>query len=834
MENREVVIDRVQKNPFAVSKEDLAQVNLDLVITLSKDRSSLRAKPKYRSKAKKLVAAAKNSQYLTTEKLYYIPVEELSELLKKLRDNNLSFAVEAQAGEALKKSADIRSDLIHHPSSADGFNLHKAMLGPYLDLIQDKKTGSFKFYLQTHYSSQLKELVRFEKDFRQRKLTAQSLNFSELSEVLYNHTAQSYPLWLTASLRELLLLKKDELSTNVQSGEIYDEETLYLAAPFISWVESADSRLGLLIEKDFYEKLIQKDKDFPLLKNEPESISSFNQFYFFHILDSNLAQSFKDVNAFLKQNEYPIYFGKRFSSNYRTICNRQKFFEVKESFLKSPDFKLDLINQELEAKLYPHQRTAVGWLLQTPFAYLGDDMGLGKTLTVLTYYQALLEQEEVDFLLVVCPNSLTRNWIREASQWLPEICTTLLPSQKKEREQFLEFFTQSKSNRYQMLVINYEAARIDTVAKSLLKFTQKRKVLLALDEAQRVKNPKSKTFQALKDLAPYSKRRILLSGTPTPRDIADIWSQFYILDLGERFGTNYYSWLENIAELGTKYSKFAIKKYIPEQVTETIKRTHEILFRRKKDEVVNLPEKTFSTRDINLSGEQLKRYEALRQELLLMVTSKSGKEFFREIDNILEEYLRAVQISSNPRLVDPEWKGDPAKFLELDTIVNEIVEQRGEKIVVWTNFLKNVGELVERYKHLGAAAYSGEVSTADRDKAVQQFQDASNKKLTILVAVPAAGGVGITLTAAQTAVYLDKSWNGEHWMQSIDRVHRIGQTGTVNIISLNATKVDELISRNLFNKQKAQERILGDNNQQMEPQDLNPSRDELIDAVRIL
>jgi len=194
-----------------------------------------------------------------------------------------------------------------------------------------------------------------------------------------------------------------------------------------------------------------------------------------------------------------------------------------------------------------------------------------------------------------------------------------------------------------------------------------------------------------------------------------------------------------------------------------------------------------------------------------------------------------VQVSSNPRLIDPGWKGEPAKFLELDEIVNEVVREQGQKIVVWTNYLGNVRELCERYKDLGAAPFSGEVSAAARDLTVKAFQEGD--QIRILVAIPAAGGVGITLTAAQTAVYIDKTWNAEHWMQSVDRIHRIGQRGTVNVISLLGCKVDEIIHWNLRRKEQRQAEILGDTKQaeiSIPTDSAGISREELMQALEML
>jgi SNF2 family DNA or RNA helicase len=157
------------------------------------------------------------------------------------------------------------------------------------------------------------------------------------------------------------------------------------------------------------------------------------------------------------------------------------------------------------------------------------------------------------------------------------------------------------------------------------------------------------------------------------------------------------------------------------------------------------------------------------------------------------------------------------------------VHEQGQKIVVWSNYLVNIRELCERYKVYGAAPFSGEVSADERERTVRAFQEGDELK--VLVAVPAAGGVGITLTAAQTAVYIDKTWNAEHWMQSVDRIHRIGQRGTVNIISLLGSKVDEIIHWNLRRKEQGQAKVLGDYQTPSEQSHLGLTREELLAAL---
>jgi SWI/SNF-related matrix-associated actin-dependent regulator 1 of chromatin subfamily A len=501
---------------------------------------------------------------------------------------------------------------------------------------------------------------------------------------------------------------------------------------------------------------------------------------------------------------------------------RQELKRVKQGDVVVSDEKIH--NRELYHKLFPHQRVALHWLLENDRAFLGDDMGLGKTLTVLAAFSELFTSNISDLLVVVCPASLTRNWLREAQSWTPELRVQLISGEKKEKEIILKRIVWG-AMPLEILILNFELVRTDYALQALQELMQNRKVTICIDESQRVKNPTSKSFYALKALTPLAARRILLSGTPAPRDVADIWSQIFLLDDGERFGTKFYPWLEQIAELGNDYSDYAVKSYRPEEVKRVVARVQEILLRRKKEDVLNLPEKLFTRRYLSMSGDQRKLYEMVRKELRLKLTSLRGDSFYREITNLLEEYLRAVQIASNPRLIDENWKGEPVKFVELDAIVDEIVREQGKKIVIWTNYIKNINELALRYAKFGSRPFSGEVAVALRDRTVKEFQ--TEDKIKVLVANPACGGVGITLTAAQTAVYIDKTWNAEYYMQSVDRIHRIGQTGSVTVISLLASKVDELIQRNLERKKRFLEELLGDR----EVQETLPSREELLEAL---
>jgi superfamily II DNA or RNA helicase len=494
---------------------------------------------------------------------------------------------------------------------------------------------------------------------------------------------------------------------------------------------------------------------------------------------------------------------------FRDFIERRRQQEVqlalRSKFNELLDYPLKIKNSDLAKKLYPHQRVAVEWILRNKSAFIGDDMGLGKTLAVLTAFEELLCQGEVEKGLIVCPNSLCFNWNVEVQRWFTDVFAVVLPKSPAQRKKILYDF--ANEDQCKLLVVNYEIVRTLGVQTELKEVFGRFKTFLCIDESQRVKNPFSKTFLMLKDLALTAQRRILLSGTPTPKSISDIWSQMFLLDFGERFGDDYLAWLKSIALLGNDYSAYAVRQFYNKPVQYTRQRVQEVLLRRRKEFVIDLPEKIFSDRNVELSGAQLQRYEEVRKDLKVRLMSIKGKVFTREISSILEQYLRAVQIASNPRLVDPTWVGTPAKFKELDYLIEELVGEGEQKVVIWTNYVANTLELKERYARYGIGVLSGSVKPAVRHCLVKGFQENEGAPR-IIVALPAVAGVGLTLTRASCAIYLDKTWNAEHWFQSVDRLHRIGQKKTVSVISLMASKVDRLISANLERKGHEQSLLL--------------------------
>lgn len=795
----------VRRDPFNVGESALAAAPVDIILRYNSEKRRIRVIPRVGSSAHKVLKRFPGALFSAFDSAYVVPVDTISLLLKKLRDKQVAFAVDATAGAALAGSAHLRKAIVDGAQEPSSDDLGAALLTPFIALVP----GDIRLFRPCFFTSEQFRLAFPGVKRQAGKVFA--LDERGLLRFVSRMGSLPFRVWLSADVAQYVSDKRRELEAEIsQAGGPIDDVAADVVSVPLLWRTTPSGRGALVVnlarDSTVRDLLVERLSEVVGGKypNQTESLV-------LEVPDTKLPSAVAEVSHLCEAHGLAaIPRSSSFEQLERDVVERVKLRERAAFYTHLEDIPPSAVSGlsvEAATRLFPHQRVAIQWLQESPYAFLGDDMGLGKTLSVLSYYAALRASGSFSLLLVVCPNSLSRNWLREATMWFPELRATVLQGDKGSKAWTLRLLT-TGAIEHDIVIVNYEAVRLDYVTPQLESLVSSRKTLLCLDESQRVKNPTAKTFKAISQIAPACDRRVLLSGTPTPKDVTDLWAQMRILDGGERLGRSFYKWLGRVAELGTEYSQYAVKKFHEDEVAETIARAHELMLRRRKDKVINLPAKTFSVREIELSGSQAERYDEIREGLILRMRSISGEQFVREITNILEEYLRAVQVASNPRLVDPEWKGEPAKFLELDEIVSELVREQGQKLVVWTNYLGNVRELCERYKDLGAAPFSGEVSASDRERTVRAFQEEESPR--ILVAVPAAGGVGITLTAAQTAVYIDKTWNAEHWMQSVDRIHRIGQRGTVNIISLLGCKVDEIIHWNLRRKEQRQAQVLGD------------------------
>lgn len=435
--------------------------------------------------------------------------------------------------------------------------------------------------------------------------------------------------------------------------------------------------------------------------------------------------------------------------------------------------------------LMDHQQEGVGFLLERRSGLLAFEQGLGKTLVAIEAFRRLLQSGQADLLLVICPNSLKRNWVREIARFAPELTAVIAEGPPKQRR---ETFDQASQD---VIITSYETARSEVTA--ILAVLQRRKAVLVLDESHSAKTWRSLTSIAARNIAPYCKYRWLLSGTPVTNSPADLYTQAEILAPGEhRLGS-----MESFLALAADNPAAAGEKAAP------------FVLRRTKEQCLDLPEKTFVDVAVELPPWQRKLYDGMRTDMVCALREMSGEEYQAFASTALAQLTRLMQIASNPSLILPGATETPGKFAALDGVLGDILEIPGRKVIIWSNYIGTIEALMQRYKDYGAVALYGGTPAADRQAIAESFQN--DPDVRVLIGNPAAAGTGFTLTAASYSIYETLSWRYDFYAQSQDRNHRIGQALPVTYLRLIATDtIEEAIIEALERKSVLASDLLGD------------------------
>ena len=541
--------ERVAADPFSVSESDIALLEIDVVFRLARRGSSLRAFLRSGSKARGNLEKISGVQHLPSENCYFFPVEHLASFLQNLRNRNLSFAVEEQAAKYLVLGAKVRRRVIHDGECVASEDLEYAALHPYVVQVFEGKTTTF--CLKCYTAEQLRKLVPDVTDYHLRRRHVAALSVDALVRMIYASRSANQTLWLSSEAQQAM----DHARPGYESRLDHLSESIpdyYLGAIELEacWTTSHVGEAVLLLSDRLIQSHFASEKPWGVLKAKTAEWGDGH--CGIAVRDSQVLEFFAHIEQLFTARQLPSpRVTQSFAALKRELEGRRALWLRTRQFQEMSDVELDIPDSDLPAHLFAHQRVAVRWLSENPQALLGDDMGLGKTLSILAYFEMLLKSMAAGLLVVVCPNSLTRNWLREVERWVPQRRAILLPESKTQRSECLEALEWDSAD-VDILVTNFETLRLDYVFPAVESIANQRYTLLCVDESQRAKNPQSKTFEALKHVAESSERRVLLSGTPTPRDITDIWAQMRLLDDGLRLGTNYFDWLHEIAELGNQ------------------------------------------------------------------------------------------------------------------------------------------------------------------------------------------------------------------------------------------------------------------------------------------
>lgn len=427
----------------------------------------------------------------------------------------------------------------------------------------------------------------------------------------------------------------------------------------------------------------------------------------------------------------------------------------------------------LEAKLaaFPYQEEAVEFVAAREYAAIFHEQGLGKTKIAIDVILRWLRNGEVDTVLVITKKSLIANWKREFavhSHLRPLVLT------ESSKDNFYIFSTGSR-----LVLAHFEVAKKEF--KRLKLWMRSRRVGVIIDEAAKIKNPKSALTKAYFALAPDFKKRVIMTGTPVANRPFDVWSQIYFLDQGRALGEDFDTFKsEHDFEKAYADDVEAFGAY-QQRLASVAERLKSVSVRETKNGGrISLPNKEFVRMDTAWEPEQHELYQRVRDDLRLVVT-REGQLVEEEQESILKRLLRLTQIASNPTLVDEGYRRDPGKLQPLLDLVHDIV-QREEKAIVWTSFNGNADYLAKKLARFNANALHGKLSMDRRNNVVKWFME--NPEDRVIVATPGAAKEGLTLTVANHVIFYDRTYSLDDYLQAQDRIHRVSQTRTCYVYNM--------------------------------------------------
>ena len=420
-----------------------------------------------------------------------------------------------------------------------------------------------------------------------------------------------------------------------------------------------------------------------------------------------------------------------------------------------------------EGTLRPYQARGWSWLDFLATAGLGaclaDDMGLGKTVQTLALVQKRwLEKKQP--VLLICPTSVTGNWMREAARFTPSLPVLLHHgSDRRSGKAFA-----AKAKKTAIVVSSYALLARDAETLNGVRWKG-----VVLDEAQNVKNSETKQARAARSIE--AGFRIALTGTPVENNIGDLWSIVEFLNPG---------WLGSAASFRRQFFLPIQTGRDPEAIEQLRRLTGPLILRRLKTDrsiIADLPEKNEMKVFCTLTKEQASLYAAVVREAEAAIADSEG---IGRKGVILATLTKLKQVCNHPRQLLGDGSaidGRSGKLARLTEMLTEAVES-GDRALVFTQFAE-MGAILQTHlqEQLGVEAMflHGATPRAKRDAMVERFQSAAGPPLYILSLK--AGGTGLNLTRASHVFHFDRWWNPAVENQATDRAFRIGQTRSVQV-----------------------------------------------------
>jgi len=456
------------------------------------------------------------------------------------------------------------------------------------------------------------------------------------------------------------------------------------------------------------------------------------------------------------------------------------------------------LNSVPKMKAFPYQQEAVETIKNLEYSAIFHEQGLGKSKIAIDLLLYWISNNLVDSVLIIAKKSLIENWKNEIlthTHLKPVIITN---------DRNNNFYIFNSPER--LFLAHFETIVAEKERYKL--FLRSRSVAVIIDESAKIKNPESNLTKTFFEMSEFFEKRVIMTGTPIANRPYDIWSQIFFLDSGESLGKNFKEFKKGIDLTNELYCNEEQKHIFENNIENIFDKIKHFSVRETKDSgIISLPSKEYIRIEVEWEKYQNELYRSIQQKMRAYII-KDNEAMFDESPGILKRLLRLVQVASNPKLIDESYSGIPGKFVELEKLINMIVD-KGEKCIVWTNFIENVDWLSREFIEYGALKIHGRMNMDDRNRSVRLFKTDDNKK--ILFATPASAKEGLTLTVANNVIFYDRGFSLDDYLQAQDRIHRISQKKTCYVYNLILKdSIDEWVEILLNSKKIAAQISQGD------------------------
>ena len=466
---------------------------------------------------------------------------------------------------------------------------------------------------------------------------------------------------------------------------------------------------------------------------------------------------------------------------------------------------------------YKHQLTALeeSWH-KKEYAYFME-MGTGKSKVLIDNIAILYDKGFIDSALIIAPKGVYKNWSeleipKHLPEHIPHRTVAWAPNpNKQQKEDLISLFENTEDLVF--FVMNIEALSTKKGCSFAEKFLTNKTALFAIDESTTIKNNSAQRTKSAIKLSLLAKYRRILTGSPVTKSPLDLYSQCAFLNEDLLGFSSYYAYRNHFAIL----QKRSIATHSFQQIVgyRNLDELKDILkhfsYRVLKQECIDLPDKIYLTRSVELTLEQKRIYKELKDYALAELGELGSFETVTT-SSVITQILRLQQVLCG------FTRSDAGGIITIPnnriTELMSVLEETEGKCIIWAHYQYDIRSLVAQiakiYGEDSVASYYGETPPDERQGIVTRFQDLESP-LRFFVGQPRTGGFGLTLTAANTVIYYSNSYDLEIRLQSEDRAHRIGQTNKVTYIDLCVAKsIDEKIIKSLRAKINIATQILGE------------------------